>query len=97
MDLANFLRATFALAIVVGLIALCAVALRRYAPGLVARVAARSTERRLEVVETLVLDPTRRLVLVRVDDEERVILLGEGRELEKPPEVAFALQRRSAA
>jgi len=34
-----------------------------------------------------VLDPARRLVLVRLDDEERLILLGEGRTLEtlKPP------------
>jgi flagellar protein FliO/FliZ len=35
-------------------------------------------------VETLVLDPARRLVLVRVDDEERLILLGEGREMIEP-------------
>jgi flagellar protein FliO/FliZ len=97
MDLASFLRATFALAMVVGLIGLVAVALRRYAPGLLARVAARSAERRLEIVETLVLDPTRRLLLVRVDDEERVILLGEGRELDPPAEVATAVKRRSAA
>lgn len=97
MDLASFLRATFALAVVVGLIGLSAVALRRYAPGLLARAAARSVERRLEVVETLVLDPTRRLVLVRVDDEERVILLGEGRELEAPLAATVALPRRSAA
>jgi len=31
-----------------------------------------------------VLDPARRLVLVRVDAEERLILLGEGRELVEP-------------
>jgi flagellar protein FliO/FliZ len=30
------------------------------------------------VIETLVLDPARRLVLVRFDAEERLILLGEG-------------------
>ena len=40
-----------------------------------------------EVVETLVLDPARRLVLVRVDDEERLILLGEGRELIEPRQI----------
>lgn len=97
MDLASFLRATFALAVVVGLIGLVAYGLRRYAPGLLARAAARSAERRLEIVETLVLDPTRRLVLVRVDDEERVILLGEGRELDAPVPAAAALKRRSAA
>ena len=39
-------------------------------------------ERRLTLVETLVIDPTRRLVLVRLDNEERLILLGEGRMLE---------------
>ena len=38
----------------------------------------------MQVVETLVLDPARRLVLVRIDDEERLILLGEGRELIEP-------------
>ena len=36
------------------------------------------------MVETLVLDPSRRLVLIRVDEEERLILLGEGRELIEP-------------
>ena len=38
----------------------------------------------MQVVETLVLDPARRLVLVRIDDEERLLLLGEGRELIEP-------------
>ncbi|HCY57044.1 MAG TPA: hypothetical protein DF715_16560 [Oceanicaulis sp.] len=32
--------------------------------------------RRMEVASTLMLDPRRRVVLVRVDDEEHVILLG---------------------
>lgn len=84
MDLVSFLRAAFALAVVVGLIGLAAVAMRRYAPGLLARAAARSADRRLEIVETLVLDPTRRLVLVRVDDDERLLLIGDGRELDRP-------------
>jgi flagellar protein FliO/FliZ len=46
-------------------------------------------------VESLALDPTRRLVLVRLDGSERLLLLGEGRMLAeagaaqgKPPEVA---------
>ena len=38
----------------------------------------------MQVVETLVLDPARRLVLVKIDDEERLILLGEGKELIEP-------------
>lgn len=93
----SFLRATFALAVVVGLIGLAAVAARRWAPGLLAKAASRSAEPRLEVVETLVLDPTRRLVLVRVDEEERLILIGDGRELEAPQDLRAISPRRTAA
>ena len=77
-------RAIFGLAFVLGLIGLCAWAARRYAPQLLARLSAERGERRLHVVETLVLDPARRLVLVKIDDEERLLLLGEGRELIEP-------------
>ncbi|HYD46675.1 MAG TPA: flagellar biosynthetic protein FliO, partial [Phenylobacterium sp.] len=38
-----------------------------------------------QVVETLMLDPARRLVLVSVDGEEQLLLLGEGRLLGAPP------------
>ena len=44
-------------------------------------------ERRLKVTETLVLDPARRLVLVQIDNEERLLLLGEGKELTGPQAV----------
>ncbi len=77
------LQVLFALLVTLGLIGLTAVALRKFAPGIITRfqgVAAK--ERRLKLVETLVLDPTRRLVLIRLDNEERLILLGEGRTLE---------------
>ena len=49
-----------------------------------ARLSAERGERRMTVVETLMLDPARRLVLVRIDSEERLLLLGEGRELIEP-------------
>ncbi|EGF91170.1 fliO protein [Asticcacaulis biprosthecium C19] len=84
MDFLNILKAVFALSIVLGLILGLAYVLRRYAPQVMARLQAQRGERRLKVVETLVLDPARRLVLVRLDDEERLILLGEGRELIEP-------------
>ncbi len=84
MNLLDLLRAVFGLAITLGLIGLAAYAVRRYAPELMARMQTERKERRLKVLETLVLDPSRRLVLVRVDDEERLILLGEGRELIEP-------------
>lgn len=79
MDFAEFVRAVFALLLTLGLVGLGAVALRRYGPGALARFGRPArTERRLTVVETLVLDPTRRLVLVACDGEEKLLLLGEG-------------------
>jgi flagellar protein FliO/FliZ len=85
MAILDFLRAVLALSVTLGLIGLAAWALRRYAPGLMARLQGGPVrQRRLQIVETLVLDQSRRLLLVRVGDEERLILLGEGRELNPP-------------
>lgn len=84
MDLADFLRAVFALALTLGLVGLGAVALRRFGPDALARLSAQKKVRRLTVVESLVLDPTRRLVLVACDGRERLILLGEGQVIDDP-------------
>jgi flagellar protein FliO/FliZ len=84
MNFADFARAVFALALTLGLMGLCAVALRRYGPDALARFAGPKKARRLAVVETLVLDPSRRLVLVSCDGRERLLLLGEGRLLDAP-------------
>ena len=74
----NFLQAIFALAVTLGLIGGAAYALRRWAPA--GLMAMRSQgERRLQIVESLTLDAQRRLVLVRLDRQERLLLLGEGR------------------
>jgi flagellar protein FliO/FliZ len=48
--------------------------------------------RRLKISESLMLDPRRRLVIVRCDDREHLILLGPGGDVvvsatEKPAEV----------
>lgn len=82
MILADFARAVFALALTLGLLGLCAVALRRYGPDVLARVSTQKKQRRLAIVETLVLDPSRRLVLVSCDGRERLLLLGDGRMLD---------------
>lgn len=85
MDFLDFLRAVLALAVTLGLIGLAAFAARRYAPELMARLQTRGgKERRLKVIETLVVGPTHRVVLIQVDDDERLIMLGEGRELLEP-------------
>lgn len=78
MDLLSLLRAVLGLGVTLGLVGLAAYAARRWAPpGLLGATAPQ--QRRLQVLETLPLDPQRRLVLVRVDAEERLLLLGEGR------------------
>jgi flagellar protein FliO/FliZ len=78
MQPSDFLRALFALVLTLGLIGLGAEALRRFGPLALARFASPKTERRLAVVESLVLDPARRLVIVACDGKERLLLLGEG-------------------
>ena len=81
MELPEFLRAVFALALTLGLVGLGAVALRRFGPDALARFVPTKKERRLAVVETLILDPARRLVVVSFDGEEKLLLLGEGQVL----------------
>jgi len=82
MDFGYFLRAVFGLLIALGLFGVLAVALRRYGGGALARFGApMKAERRLAVVETLVLDPSRRLLIVSCDGEEKLVLLGEGQVL----------------
>ena len=74
----EIVRVVAGLAVTLGLIGLAVVALRRFGPQTLLRLQGSRAERRLAVIETLVLDPARRLVLVRCDAEERLILLGEG-------------------
>ncbi len=79
MDFVDLVRAVAALALTLGLVALAAVVGRKYGPEALARFTTAKGPKRLAVVESLVLDPSRRLVLVRVDDREQLLLLGDGR------------------
>ena len=81
MNLADAVRAIFALALTLGLVGLAAVALRRFGPDALSHMIPKGKTRRLSVVETLILDPARRLVLVSCDGEEQLLLLGEGQSL----------------
>jgi flagellar protein FliO/FliZ len=85
MHIADVVRMVAALAVTLGLMGLCVVALRKFGPETMRRLQGARRDRRLSVVETLVLDPSRRLVLVRFDNEERLILLGDGRMLSSNP------------
>jgi len=75
----EIVRVVAGLAVTLGLIGLAVAALRRFGPETLGRLQSARADRRLRIVETLVLDPSRRLVLVRCDAQERLILLGEGR------------------
>lgn len=85
MDPIEFIRALAALAVTLGLIGLAAWALRKFGPDAVGRLIAARQDRRLRVVESLALDPTRRLVIVSLDGEERLVLLGDGTLLDWVP------------
>ncbi len=87
MDLFLLFRAVAALAVVLGLVGLVAYAARRWGPAGLLQVKP-SARRRLSIVESLTLDPQRRLVLVRCDAEERLLLLGDGRMLDVRPHAA---------
>jgi len=82
--LGEIVRVVAGLAVTLGLIGVAVVALRRFGPETLRRLQGSRAERRLAVIETLVLDPARRLVLVRCDAEERLILLGEGQLIPSP-------------
>lgn len=77
MDLATYFKFVASLLLVLALFAFAAWAAKRYLPA--ARVGARPG-RRLSVIEVAMLDTRRRLVLVRRDDVEHLILLGQSSE-----------------
>jgi flagellar protein FliO/FliZ len=77
----SVLQAVFALAVTLGLFTVGVYAMRRFGPAGLMKFTP-PAQRRLAIVESLTLDPHRRLVLVRLDQQERLLLLGEGRSLD---------------
>jgi flagellar protein FliO/FliZ len=79
MDALSFLRAIAALGATVALIGLAAWAAHRM--GLLAQFGATAPrplrQRRLQVVEAIMLGPRQRLVIVRAGENEHLILLGQ--------------------
>lgn len=75
MELEAYIRFGLALLFVVGLIGLCSWGARRL--GMTPRVSGGSGRvKRLAIVEVAAVDAKRRLVLVRLDDREHLLLLG---------------------
>lgn len=75
MDDALYMRSVLILAMLLGVIFLGAVALRRFGP---ARhlMASRGARKRLRIVESTLIDGRRRLVLVRCDDRDHLLMIG---------------------
>ena len=80
MDFFTLLRAAFGLLLTLGLVGLAAYAGRRWGPAGLFQVKPPG-ERRMAILESLSLSPTQRLVLVKIDGGERLVILGEGRVL----------------
>lgn len=77
MDFSTYLRFALALALVLGLIGLAAWAARRFGMGGRIRISPGAKPgKRLAIAEVLAVDNKRRLVLVRRDDIEHLLLLG---------------------
>lgn len=78
MDVYLFLKALAAFVFVMSLMVGMHWVLKR--SGLASPMGTGGKAKRLKVVETLALDTRRRLVLVRRDNQEHLIVLGQGRE-----------------
>jgi flagellar protein FliO/FliZ len=82
MELSGYIKFMVSLAFVLGLILLLSYAIRRFGiGGLSVMARPRDGVRRLAVVEVAAIDAKRRLVLVRRDNTEHLILLGANSEL----------------
>jgi len=93
LNLTDYIKFVFAFVFVLALIALATAAARRFGFGLPSNPR-NATQRRLGIVESLNVDGKRRMVLIRCDDTEHLLLLGATTELViessiKPPENTF--------
>lgn len=76
MDIESYIRYLLALLFVVGLILAAGYGARRFGMGVAIAPRPKGQGRRLFVTEIAALDARRRIVLVRRDDTEHLILLG---------------------
>ncbi len=93
MDIASYFRFVIALLFVLGLIGLFALLAKRYGLGLPRAINRGAKGRRLALVEVMALDPKRKLVIIRRDEVEHLVILGPGSEtvvetdIAPPPEM----------
>lgn len=75
METADYIRFVLAFAAVIGLILLMWAGLRRFGPSGTGLMTGR--ERRLAIVEVLPIDTRRRLVLIRRDGTEHLVMISQ--------------------
>ena len=88
MEFASYLRFILALIVVLGLIGFFAWLAKRF--GMAPRVRGGGGGKRLRIVEVAAVDAKRRLLLVRRDDTEHLILLGPANDLVLESGIAVA-------
>lgn len=81
MESADLTRFALSFVFVLGLIGLFAMGLKRYANAQKMFGMKDNGQHRIQVMDVRYIDPKRRLVLVRRDDREHLLLLADGREL----------------
>ena len=80
MDYSDYFRFLFALIFVIALIALLALIARRIGFGYPVALNKASNMKRLEIIETASVDGRRRLVLVRRDNVEHLLIVSQNSE-----------------
>lgn len=88
MEMGTYLRFMLALVFVLGLILMAAWAAKRFGMGMAAK-GARGRRRRITLVEVMPLDGKRRLVLIRRDDREHLLLVGGAADLVVEHDIAM--------
>ena len=80
MEFSEYFRFLLALVFVLGLIGVLALVARRVGLGYPANLSGKTAAKRIQIVETSPVDGRRRLVLIRRDDVEHLLILGQNSE-----------------
>jgi len=81
MDFSQYFRFLFALIFVIGLIGVIAVMVRRMGFGSPTSIIKRHGERRLDIVEVMPLEGRRKLMIIRRDNREHLLMISPASEL----------------
>lgn len=81
MDIVNYSQFVLALLVLAGLLGAFAIGLKKLSTSTFFTKLSPVRDRRMRLLETLPIDPKRRVVLVQVDDREHVLMIGGGTDI----------------